>query len=66
MPEKGAHLSQFVKRDRLARTAAEKYRKKEIENKKFINLKIQTKKFNGVVVGSDAVLPPSLQAKNMK
>ena len=56
MPEKGSCRSQYVVRKRAQQEKEEKAERKAKSKKKFINMALNTKKFNGVVVGSDNVI----------
>lgn len=56
MPDKGMSRSQYVVRQKIKQEKEDKAERKARSKKKFINMAINTKKFNGVVVGSDYVL----------
>ena len=56
MPEKGSSKSQYVVAQKAREIATEKAVKKSRAKKKFINMELNKKKFNGVIVGSDYVL----------
>ena len=53
IPEKGSSKSQYVLRQKIKQEKEEKAEKKNKYKKKFINMALNTKKFNGVVLGSD-------------
>ena len=56
MPDKGSCRSQYVVRKKAMQEKEEKAEHKAKTKKKFINMSHNTKKFNGVIVGSDHVI----------
>ena len=59
LPEKGSCRSQYVVRKRAQQEKEEKAERKAKSKNKFINMALNSKKFNGVFVGSDQVLSPN-------
>ena len=61
LPQKGSSRSQYVEREKMKKAKDEKDKVKQQQKKKFINMSLNSKKFNGVVLGSDSVLDKSIQ-----
>ena len=56
IPDKGSSKSQYVVRQKVKKDNEDKEQKKAKSKKKFINMALNMKKFNGVVLGSDQVI----------
>lgn len=56
IPDKGSSKSQYVVRQKVKKENEDKEQKKAKSKKKFINMALNMKKFNGVVLGSDQVI----------
>ena len=65
MPDKGMSKSQYVVRQKIKQEKLEKEQRKAKSKKKFINMALNTKKFNGVITYSDYALSSQNNADNV-